>query len=371
MEKGSLIVMFTIILIASVMTLIQWGLYKIKAGRFFLFILPVLSLCLQICIIFATVREQALLNSMFPLWLRIVIRLLPMLVSLFIMAACIVLKYKKMTFTKPFYHTVIRLFLFFLLCMAIILPCTVYFAQEYVIFFPNHSYEDTSRLMNHRDFTRIDVGNYMGWERKKDSDQVIVYFGGNAQNSATVFREYEEDGTFDILKDYTVISVDYPEYGDSGGTLSQTTLFAMADAVMKYTHTHYPDKKITIIGYSIGSGIACYAAHTYPPDAFVLLSPYSNGQDLFNSYLPIFYGPGNFLIRYPLRSSDYVKDITAPTLILYTKKDTIVRPYLTTRLLSSFPNKPEVIVYPTYTHGDMVTTPAIWKDIVHFLQDHG
>lgn len=362
--------MFTIILIALILTLLQWGLYKIKAGRFFLYILPIICIILQICIIFRSVREQALLSSQFPLWLRIVIHLIPLLVSLFIMAGFIVRKYMRMKYTKPFYHTVLRLFIFFLIGMIIILLGTVYLAQEYVIFYPNESIEDTQYLMKETSCKRIVLKDeFYGWEQThENSKEVLVYFGGNAQNTSTVFRQYKETGVFDILNDYDIISVDYPEYGDSEGTLSQDHLFEMADALMRYTKEHHPDQKITIIGYSIGTGIASYAAHAYQPDHFILLSPYDNGKDLFNSYLPMFYGPLSFLIRYPLTSDEYVSDVTAKSLVLYTDQDTIVKPYLTKRLIDAFTTKPTVIVYTEYTHGDMVTTPAIWKDIIEFLK---
>lgn len=362
--------MLTIILLSVLLLALQWFLYRLKAGRLLLFILPTLSICIQIAVIFSFVRQQALVTSSFPLWIRIIINLLPLLISLIMMIAIIVRKYMKIEYTKPFRHTVIRLFICFMIGMLIILLGTVYLAQEYVIFYPNENSEDTDYLMQSSNYTRVNINNkYKGWATEKDeSEAIIVYFGGNAQNTSNTFHTYGEDDIFKLMNDYTFLSVDYPTYGDSEGDLSQTELFEMADAVMKYTQRHYPNKKIYIIGYSIGTGIASYAAATFQPDKFVLISPYNNGNDLFNSYLPVFYGPLKYLIRYTLPSDDYVKQIKCNSLIVYSEQDTIVKAKLTKKLINSFKEKPNILKFEKYSHGDMVTEIDIWKDIIKFLK---
>lgn len=357
---------------AVIFILLQMAIEHYQLPRFLLFILPIINICIDICVIFALVRQQALVTSHLPLWLRITLYLLPLLIALLVMCGIIVRRYITMKHTTPYRVIVLRLFLFFIISMLLILLGTVYMAQEYVIFYPNSNTADTNQLMRSSAYERVNInGNYRGWVKKADhAKQVIVYFGGNAQNTSTLFTDYEQSGVFTILKNDIFLSVDYPSYGENDGQLSEKELFMMADEVVAYAKQHYPDKQIVIIGYSIGTGIAAHAAAHASPDAFVLLSPYNNGKDLFNSYLPLFYGPLQYLIRYPLPSDTYVSKIQAPSLVIYSQQDTIVKAKLTKRLLTHFAIKPETACFNTLAHGDIAMDPKVWKTIEAFLQKH-
>lgn len=365
-----------ILLIAAAITACEIFIYHYHLPRFFLFIFPMINICLEICIIFYILRLQALVSSSFPLWIRIGVYLLPLLISLFMMTGLIVRRYVKMEHKKPVRHIVYRLFAFFLISMLLIFLATVYFAQEYVIFYPNVNSQDRDELMKDTDYERIRINShYYGWlKRAEDTDNMtaqsplIVYFGGNAQNTSTLFKNYDEIGIFTYMKNISFLSIDYPSYGDSEGSLSQEELFTMADEVLEYVQHQFPNKKLYIIGYSIGTGIAAYAASVAEPDALILLSPYNNGRDLFNSYFPVFYGPFQYLIRYPLTSDAYVSTLTCRSMVILSDKDTIVRPKLTERLIACFPKAPTVIHYDTLDHGDIAMKKEVWKTIIEYLE---
>ena len=56
---------------------------------------------------------------------------------------------------------------------------------------------------------------------------------------------------------YDFYIFDYPGYGKSDGKISsQQQLFASADAMSRYVLAQHPPRKLAMIGYSIGSGIA-------------------------------------------------------------------------------------------------------------------
>ena len=226
-------------------------------------------------------------------------------------------------------------------------------------------------LMADKAYERISIDSqYTGWLRKaENADSIIVYFGGNAQNTSALCREYDESGIFSYMKNSHFLSVDYPSYGDSKGSLSQKELFKMADAVLQYARHRYPDKKLYIVGYSIGTGIACYAASKSTPDALILLSPYNNGRDLFNSYFSVFYGPLQHLIRYPLTSDTYVGALTCPALVILSNQDTIVSPSLSRRLIECFTTPVKTIPFDTLDHGDIAMSKEVWKTIMRFLYE--
>ena len=226
-------------------------------------------------------------------------------------------------------------------------------------------------LMADKAYERISIDSqYTGWLRKaENADSIIVYFGGNAQNTSALCREYDESGIFSYMKNSHFLSIDYPSYGDSKGSLSQEELFKMADAVLHYARHRYPNNKLYIVGYSIGTGMASYAASKSTPDALILLSPYNNGRDLFNSYFPVFYGPLQHLIRYPLTSDRYVGALTCPALVILSNQDTIVSPSLSRRLIECFTTPVKTIPFDTLDHGDIAMNKEVWKSIMRFLHE--
>ena len=359
-----------IICVSVLLVLLQFFFYKRKFHKLIFYILPTLSICYMIYVIFHTVREQALVNTSSPLAIRIILTTLPIMISLIGMIICLVKKYQGLEHKDPIRYIVMRQFCGFLAVMLVILSITIYTAQEYVVFFPNSSAQDSEALKAYPQFQKVSIHDqYKGWiKSEKQDDTIIVYFGGNAQNTSSTFLDFEALGVFSMLDHTSFLSVDYPSYGESEVYLSQSALFQMADDVMGYVKTTYPNKKIIIIGYSIGTGIACYAASHNDLDKFVLIAPYNNGQDLFNTYFPIFHGPLAHLIRYPLTSDVYVKQIHCDTLILSSEADSIVSIDLTQKLIEAFDEEPNSIVYQTDSHADLITEKKPWKAIAEFLR---
>lgn len=357
-----------IICISILMLLLQFFFYKRNFHKLTLYILPIVSLCYMVYSIFKIVRAQALVNTSFPLAIKVIGMLLPIMISLIGMIVCIVIKYRHVK-KSELKKVVLRQFLGFLVVMFVILSVTIYSAQEYVIFFPNDSEQDRETLQQSHTYKQVTISQkYKGWLKENDnSDTIIVYFGGNAQNTASTFLQFESVGIFDVMKNYSFLSIDYPSYGESEGSLSQDSLFEMADDVMEYVDDHFPDKKVDLIGYSIGTGIASYVADHHALHKFVLVAPYNNGKDLFNTYFSIFYGPLTNLIHYPLASDQYVKQVTCDSLVVMSKADSIVPMKLSKRLIKAFQKEPATVVYEKDTHADLITEVKPWKDIIAFL----
>lgn len=138
---------------------------------------------------------------------------------------------------KSCFTTVFRLYC----CHVCDTFCDNLFRSEYVIFFPNDSEQDRETLQQSHTYEQVTISQkYKGWLKdNKDSDTIIVYFGGNAQNTASTFLQFESVGIFDVMKNYSFFSIDYPSYGESEGSLSQNSLFQMADNVMDYVENHF------------------------------------------------------------------------------------------------------------------------------------
>ena len=76
-----------------------------------------------------------------------------------------------------------------------------------------------------------------GWIKRNSSLEVaplVIYFGGNAQNSSTTFNYYNENNIFEYFSGYNVLYVDYPGYGLSVGQPSSKSLLESGLTIYDY-----------------------------------------------------------------------------------------------------------------------------------------
>ena len=104
---------------------------------------------------------------------------------------------------------------------------------------------------------------------------------------------------------YDFYIFDYPGYGKSDGKISsQQQLLASADAMSRYVLAQHPPRKIAMIGYSIGSGIAAQQAAKWDAARLILLAPYFSFERLAHekiSFVP------KFLIRYKIPTAEFLQ----------------------------------------------------------------
>ena len=98
---------------------------------------------------------------------------------------------------------------------------------------------------------------------------------------------------------------DYPGYGKSDGKISsQQQLFASADAMSRYVLAQHPPRKLAMIGYSIGSGIAAQQAAKWDAARLILLAPYFSFERLAHERIPFV---PKFLIRYKIPTAEFLQ----------------------------------------------------------------
>nr|WP_315055678.1 alpha/beta fold hydrolase [uncultured Campylobacter sp.] len=104
---------------------------------------------------------------------------------------------------------------------------------------------------------------------------------------------------------YDFYIFDYPGYGKSDGKISsQQQLFASADAMSRYVLTQYSSKRLAMIGYSIGSGIAAQQAAKWDAARLILLAPYFSFERLAHEKIPFV---PKFLIRYKIPTAEFLQ----------------------------------------------------------------
>ena len=181
-------------------------------------------------------------------------------------------------------------------------------------------------------------------------DQAVIYFGGN--NETVLSSAYDLS---QILPEYSLYLFNYRGYSGSTGTASEQAIYSDAMALyqqLSRQHTH-----ISLIGRSLGSGVASYlAAHTNI-DKLVLITPYDSIESLAQSRFIIY--PMHWLIKDKYNSLERVPAISAPTLILLAEQDKIVPHSHSQRLIQAFPSEQiQVKTIKNSSHSNIVYQSA-------------
>ncbi|MCA0240365.1 MAG: alpha/beta hydrolase [Proteobacteria bacterium] len=175
---------------------------------------------------------------------------------------------------------------------------------------------------------------------------LVFYLHGNAGNLQSWFvdPDFWRRANFDLLM------IDYRGYGKSSGRVgSQAELLADARAALAAVMPRYAGRRLVIFGRSLGSGVAAELAAELQPDLTVLVSPYFSLQALASEIYP--WVPGA-LLRYPLRSDQWLPRIKGPVLLIHGRRDELIAPAHAERLAALAPQA-RLLLLPDAGHNDL------------------
>ena len=249
-------------------------------------------------------------------------------------------------------------------------------AQPYLFFYPWHDESSYESLRDNNHFTELRIphkdGMLHGWLRRNseaDTAPLLLFFGGNGQNASNAMQLLEATGSFSYFEEHHVLFIDYPGYGLSDGSPSENSLFAAASEVYDYAaklDSVDPDR-ISVLGYSIGTGVATYLASQREVRGLLLLAPYDKGLSLYNDALNIFHGPLAWLARYKLDSASYAREIKLSPLIITSRDDKVIPYDLSLTLADAFPNTPNTIVLEGIAHDCYLYDQRVLDAIAAYL----
>lgn len=208
----------------------------------------------------------------------------------------------------------------------------IYLAQRSFIYFPE--YTRPASVQPNYEF-RNDGLLLTGWVLNPKEKGAILYFGGNGESLEHNLPLFNE-----IFPGRAVYMVSYRGYGDSEGEPSEAGIYS--DALALYDRVHAQHDSISLIGRSLGSGVAVYLAANRDIEKLSLITPFASLEDLAHRQFPFF--PVSLLLRDRYLSEQLVQKTSARTLILYAESDRIVPESSTQTLIAAFPaNQVEVI----------------------------
>ncbi|NQY21968.1 MAG: alpha/beta fold hydrolase [Campylobacteraceae bacterium] len=177
--------------------------------------------------------------------------------------------------------------------------------------------------------------------------------------------------SIDILKNtfsqYTVYLVNYRGYGGSTGTPTQKNLFY--DARFIYKEVIKRHKNISVIGRSLGTGIAAYLASNEKVSKLILTTPYDSIINMAKDKYPFY--PLDSIMKDPYNTDKLAKDINIPILIVLASKDETINEKYSDNLIKAFKeNNLKVITIEDSGHGSIIDSNNYYKSRVIYLYSY-
>lgn len=175
----------------------------------------------------------------------------------------------------------------------------------------------------------------------------IMYFGG---------RSEEVSWLQDAAKwfpGHVVFAMNYRGYGESGGSPSERALYS--DALREFDFLvrspHVDAKRVSVIGRSLGTGVANYVVANRPVENVILITPYDSILSLARSAMYLV--PVGLLLLHRFESIRFARSATQPCLALLAEHDDIVPEAHTRRLIDAWGGSMDVLRIPGSDHRDI------------------
>lgn len=250
--------------------------------------------------------------------------------------------------------------------------------QETLFFHPWNDLTAHGKLRKIEEFQEIKIENkevnLAGWfwniQGRKEPAPLVIFFTGNAQNSSnTMYYFYRSQTMKSVFQDYNLMIIDYPGYGFSKGKPSDDSMFTASDYVFDYAANmkEVDQEHIVIMGYSIGTGVACYCASKNNASGLILIAPYDKAISLYNDAIDSFHGPVQSLAKYSFNSVEYAQNVMEPTLIFTSKTDEVISYKHSLDLAEHFDALEDIVVLDGVDHNGYFSRTEVLDGISGFL----
>lgn len=192
---------------------------------------------------------------------------------------------------------------------------------------------------------------------KKEDAPLLLYFGGNADDATRLLLHVKSLSEFDI------VAFNYRGYLKSTGTPSEKNLFSDA---LKIFDTYGKNKKVIVIGRSLGTGVATYLASQREVQGLILITPYDSIASIAKKKYPMF--PIEYLLRNKFESVKYMPHVKSPVGLIDVKDDDTVPMYHFNALKKTVPNVSLHVRLDDTTHGDVLTHKDFEKVIKEMIE---
>ena len=187
----------------------------------------------------------------------------------------------------------------------------------------------------------------------------IIYFGGNAEEVSGNIPDFRN-----LFPQHNVYLVNYRGYGGSSGKPSEAGFYKDALAVFDEIRSRYAG--ISVVGRSLGSGVATYLAAMRDVDRLVLITPFDSVESVAKKALPIL--PVSLLLKDKFDSVGRVSEIEAPVLVVTAEHDEVIASQHSIALADAFPESQVTVEFiPNASHNTVGMSPRYADVLSMFL----
>ncbi len=200
----------------------------------------------------------------------------------------------------------------FLLLLYFIVTLLLYVSQRKMLYFPTAN----SAIAADKQVT-IDVNEQQlqAWRVNPGKSQLMLYFGGNAEAVEENISELSQ-----IFPSYTLYLIAYRGYGASTGSPSEAALNQDALAIYDQLVNEY--EKISVMGRSLGSGVAVHLSANRRIDKTILVTPFDSILNVAKDIYWMF--PLSILLKDKFESWRKVQHINNQSLLLIAEQDEVI-----------------------------------------------
>lgn len=259
----------------------------------------------------------------------------------------------------------------------LILSATVYTLAPTLLFYPHNDDESVQALAAYPNVEQLtyetDGRTVSGWmiHQVEGKAPLVLYFGGNGEVSAHRVRYLIDSDTIQMFPGCNFAYLDYPGYGFSSGTPNEASLKQMGldgyDAIS--SRADVDASRILMFGFSMGTGVANYVASNRPASGLILFAPYADGYDLYNSMVPIFYGPMRALVAFRMESIRFAENIPFQPLVFSSVDDRVVPFASSERLSQAYPSGCEFVQMQGLGHNDYWGSDDVLERVSQYIAE--
>lgn len=257
--------------------------------------------------------------------------------------------------------------IFLILVAAYAGLCVIFYFTQHLFFFRPEILSNTFTFQypfpfEELNFDTADGGRINAIHFKVPNSRGVIYYLKGNSRSIKGWGKFAKDF---LSNGYDFFMMDYRGFGKSTGKRTQAKLFEDAQQLYKWLQSQYPEDRIVLYGRSLGSGIAARIAGWNHPRMLILDSPYRSFYR--NSMRYGFILPLRWLLRYDLRTDQYLRDATCPIHIIHGDKDRLISFRQSEELRDLFPGKVILHPVPGGHHNDLPDFPVFFELLYDIL----
>lgn len=224
--------------------------------------------------------------------------------------------------------------------LYLVLCAALYFFQRSLLYFPQPVQGAASSMSLSVPSAQLQVSL-----QERGGSRAVLYFGGNAEDVSASLAELAA-----AFPEQSVYALHYRGYGRSTGRPTEAAL--QADALALFEQVARRRSDITVVGRSLGSGLAVSLAAQRTVNRLVLVTPYDSIEAVAAQHYPLF--PVRWLIHDRFDAAALAPQVRAPTTVIVAERDEVIPRARTDALVSRFaPGVVRVVVVPGARHNTL------------------